>query len=464
LLVVKPNLHDALDIDLLAYARNHPGFPHESTGDQSFDEAQGESYHRLGEDFGRALRENWLAQLPGWAAPARHKIRIAARLVPQAQVDASVRNEPLWRRNMRATAIGTTLGVGASGTLLLSLWQLQDQLQRNRIDQQTEARQLFTEVSKGLAAFDGTCPQVPEHVITQAAMLLELRASPSMRPLEQAGLERMAARITEECARVPAPSEECTVKYRRVQGSLCTLVLKPSGQTTALSYWHPGASPEEQSRDGSAVLQQAAGRFPVLGNLIRPEAAPETAAADQPSAVVASPAAPAARVAGARPAPAAPVAAAPAATQAPQTAQAGNPATVSLQSCARPDATSTLYVHIYDEDSRVPATALRQALQADSSVPLLVAPVENVVRSADLRQQRRPVAWPKPTLVMHDPASRDCARAIAAYVGAPWVVRPEPRAVRLRELPPSLTARAGVMELWLPPLDVTAPEAQQQRQ
>jgi hypothetical protein len=37
LLVVKPNLHDALDLDLLAYAQRHPSFPHESTGDQSFD-------------------------------------------------------------------------------------------------------------------------------------------------------------------------------------------------------------------------------------------------------------------------------------------------------------------------------------------------------------------------------------------------------------------------------------------
>ena len=80
LLVIKPNLHDALDVDLLAYAQKHDAFPHESTGDQSFDEAQWESYHRLGEDFGRALHESWLAQLPGWRVPARHAIRVAARL------------------------------------------------------------------------------------------------------------------------------------------------------------------------------------------------------------------------------------------------------------------------------------------------------------------------------------------------------------------------------------------------
>lgn len=461
LLVIKPNLHDALDIDLLAYARNHPGFPHESTGDQSFDEAQWESYHRLGEDFGRALRESWLAQLPGWRAPARHQIRIAARLATQPQSSEVARKEPLWRRNVRATAIGTTLGVGASGTLLLSLWQMQDQLQRNRVDQQTEARQLFTEVSKGLQAFDGTCPQLPEHVITQAAMLLELRASPSMRPLEQAGLERLAARITEECAQTPAPSQECVVKFRRVQGSLCTLVLKPPGQTTALSYWHPGVSPKEQSSDGLAVLQQAADRFPVLGGLIRPEAEPAPVAAADPGAASAS--APGAAAPAGQTAPGTTAAAAASILPAPAPDASGDTGAPTLASCARADAASTLYVHIYDENSRVPATALRQALQADPGVPLLVAPIENVVRSADLRQQRRPVPWPTPTLVLHDAASRACAQAIATYVGAPWTSGPTAQAVRLRDLPASLTARPGVMELWLPPLDVAAPEQQQQK-
>ncbi|MCP5260725.1 MAG: hypothetical protein H6929_05165 [Rhodoferax sp.] len=459
LLVIKPNLHDALDIDLLAYARNHPGFPHESTGDQSFDEAQWESYHRLGEDFGRAMRERWLARLPGWSTPARHKIRIAARLVPSPPAGEVARKEPLWRRNVRATAIGTTLGVGASGTVLLSLWQMQDQLQRNRIDQQTEARQLFTEVSKGLQAFDGSCPQVPEHVITQAAMLLELRASPSMRPLEQAGLERMAARITEECARVPAPSEACVAQFRRVQGSLCTLVLKPPSQTTALSYWHPGASPEEQRSDSAAVLQQVADRFPILDRLLGTEPAADTVAAvaepPQPATATPAPApspAPAPAAAGAAAPAAAPVLVAPA----PTAAEPSAAATPTLQSCARQDATSTLYMQIYDENTRLPATALRQALQADPDVPLLVAPIENVVRSADLRQQRRPVAWPTPTLVIHDAGGRACARAIASYIQAPWVSQAD--AVRLRELPASLQARPGVIELWLPPLAAAAPE------
>jgi len=78
-----------------------------------------------------------------------------------------------------------------------------------------------------------------------------------------------------------------------------------------------------------------------------------------------------------------------------------------------------------------------------------------VIRSADLRQQRRPVPWPRPTLVLHDPASRDCARAILGYIGAPWVVPGDVDQVWLRDLPRSLQARPGVIELWLPPSDMT---------
>ncbi len=475
LLVVKPNLHDALDLDLLAYARNHPNFPHDATGDQSFDEAQWESYHRLGEDFGRVLRASWLAQLPGWHKAARHNIRIAARLVPGSDAAPQASPEPLWRRHARAAAIGTTLGIGATGTLLLSLWQMQDQLQRNRVDQQTEARQLFTDVSKGLQDFDGTCPQVPEHVITQAAMLLELRASPSMRPLEQAGLERLAARITEECAQAPAPNKACGIKYRRVQASLCTLVHKPASVGTALSYWHPGVSPAEQSSDSEAILQAAAERFPMLGNLVRSQAAPQSGATDTASGPAALPVPPApssadtssgTTIAAAPPLPLPlplPLPPGMTGTLAAAPAPPGPSAATGLQACARGDVNSTLYIQIYDEDSRQAATTLRQSLLADGTAPLLVAPIDNVVRSADLRQQRRPVAWPSPTLVMHDPAGRACAQAIANQIGAPWVTPANGQSVRLRELPASLKPRPGVIELWLPPLDNTTAEAKSPR-
>jgi hypothetical protein len=48
LIYIKPTLNGQLSRDVLAYAREHKAFPHQSTVDQFFDEAQFESYRLLG--------------------------------------------------------------------------------------------------------------------------------------------------------------------------------------------------------------------------------------------------------------------------------------------------------------------------------------------------------------------------------------------------------------------------------
>ena len=460
LLVVKPNLHDALDVDLLAYAQKHTSFPHESTADQSFDEAQWESYHRLGEDFGCALHDSWLAQLPGWRSPARHPLKVAARLGAAKDSAQATKSEPLWRRSARAAAIGTTLGVGASGTLLLSLWQVQDQLQRTRADEQTEARQLFTEVSKGLQDFKGSCPIVAEHVVTQASLLLDLRDSASMRPLERAGVDRMFLRITDECRKTPDATPVCESASLRIKASLCAEATKLPSQNTVFNYWHPGNSVQDQVAQAKNTFESVTEHFraiehstPVAGVVVSMDMPPAKTEGSAPDA----------------PAPDlyreinTPIA----------TAQAAI-ILGSLQPCLRGNVPTTLYVHIYDEASRVHTQKLRNALATNGKASVLVAPVENVSRSADVRQRPKPVPWPKPTFVLHDrddAASRDCAKAISRHIGAPWVIgrevgreggRPTGNAsiseeglVWYRDLPRSLQGQPGVIELWLPPTDTS---------
>ncbi|MEI7036419.1 hypothetical protein [Fulvimonas yonginensis] len=51
LFYIKPSLTGNESADIAYYARTHPSFPHESTADQYFDEAQFESYRRLGRDI-----------------------------------------------------------------------------------------------------------------------------------------------------------------------------------------------------------------------------------------------------------------------------------------------------------------------------------------------------------------------------------------------------------------------------
>ncbi|MEO5794838.1 MAG: hypothetical protein ABIP34_07435 [Rhodoferax sp.] len=436
LLVVKPNLHDALDVDLLAYKQKHPGFPHESTADQSFDEAQWESYHRLGEDFGRAMTDEWLALLPGWRSPAHHGMQVAARLGGEKTGDAKP-SEPLWRRGVRATAIGTTLGLGASGTLIVSLWQVQDQLQRKSNDLQTDTSQLYAKVSEKLDTLEDACPKLPQHMLTQTEDLLGRRDSPAMRRVDASGVERLVEQITGQCAKLENYFVCSNAIQQRVQ-DLCSLVKKPAILSSAMGYWVNGASPDDQARAGKKLQDALGQKWDALGvmALFQLSVAPPSVDSTYPPPPVVQP----------------PPVVVPVDPSVPDTK-----AQAVAQACT---GKTTLYIQVYDPASFAAANVLRDTLNLQVSAAVQVAPVENVVRSADLRQQRRPEPWPKPTFVLHDRSnpgvaatptgSQACAKALSQYLGPPWVLPGAPDQVWIRNLPDVLKATPGVIELWLP--------------
>lgn len=64
LVVIKPTLRDRLEADVRRYSQQHADFPQQSTGDQWFDEAQFESYRRLGEASGQAAAAEIRKQFP----------------------------------------------------------------------------------------------------------------------------------------------------------------------------------------------------------------------------------------------------------------------------------------------------------------------------------------------------------------------------------------------------------------
>ncbi|MDP1792064.1 MAG: hypothetical protein Q8L12_15965 [Methylibium sp.] len=421
LLVIKPNLHDALDVDLLAYAQRKVSFPHESTGDQDFDEAQWESYHRLGEDFGRQLHEPWMSQLPGWRRRERHPLSVAARLRGGLVKDVP-EQLPWWRRTARATAISASIGLGAGGTLLLSLWQLQEQINTNRNNERTEVRRLFTEVSNELKTLDGSCPRLADHAATQLLLLFDLRDSPALLPIERDGVKALLGRVRDECARPVQAGAECAAAAERAQNGVCATINKQNVGDRALSYWAPvpaGRSLAQLVADWRTGGASASGTD--TGD---PGALP----APGPSVTPGPDAAGGAVVAAADPDPGLPGAC---------SAADGRP----LQ----------LYTQVYDEDSRQQARTLRRELQAATGDGLQVAPVENVVRSAALRGTRRPVPWPQPTFVLHDRRERPCAEALLPLIARAWTVPGAPPVeVWIRQLPADQVRQERVLELWLP--------------
>ncbi len=61
LVLIKPTLNALAPLDVQAYGAVNPDFPQQTTADQFFDEAQWESYRKLGLETGRALFAHWPA-------------------------------------------------------------------------------------------------------------------------------------------------------------------------------------------------------------------------------------------------------------------------------------------------------------------------------------------------------------------------------------------------------------------
>ena len=109
----------------------------------------------------------------------------------------------------------------------------------------------------------------------------------------------------------------------------------------------------------------------------------------------------------------------------------------------------SLYTQIYSESARPRAEQLRARLQEARAGRLRIAPIENVLRTAALRQQRPPVPWQQPTLIFHKAELKTCAKALAQVVQVRWAM-PGNEKARATGLPAGLTGQPHTIELWLP--------------
>lgn len=456
LLVIKPNLHTQLDLDVMAYARKNAAFPQQPTSDQFFEEAQWESYHRLGRDFAMALSDSWLENIPGWTSKP-HVLTIPAALTGAPDGKGSVvapdaqETARSWRAAAASAAVGTTVGIGVSGTLLVSGWQIFDQIRQDDQTQVQYAEKLFRDVADKTAAQPTI--DLPSHpgLRFSVQQMEDLLATGRLkRPLLE-NVKGLLESIRSECEK--RINLHVPVGHSNPADDFCLKLTDHRETQTAdagpLYYWfQPGTRGWDQL--ASLSWGQTISRLPD----IPPPGRPASPTSPEPPPPVEGPVTPPVVVAPPSPLPG---------NQA--TVELGNvqnrqiyekllnpdgieaPAPQSTSHACRRTVTDSyrLYTQIYDEDDRGKA---KEALSAIQSIePELITPaIENVALTALRKGRTAPVAWPRWTVIFHDKNSVDCATSIGQTLRQKLNL-----SVQVMPLPKTLKPVEGVIELWIPP-------------
>ncbi|MBS0583487.1 MAG: hypothetical protein JSS42_10355 [Proteobacteria bacterium] len=476
LLIVKPNLHDALDTDVLAYAGRNPAFPQQSTGDQFFDEAQWESYRRLGEDVGRALTDAWLGRLPHWGQATPQPSHDAS--LPRRRekiVETPADNTPSWRRTAAATAIGTTLSLSVVASMAGVGWTLYDGINKERKDTAAQidsqigsAKDSFSKLRGALCKVK-TANKIHECVGMPPGTVNDLSPSDGQtlrelyetvnNPVNQTRLGAIFSDIRElQQTTCGMPASECPAAEQTAENLCSAICDRPVESDNTGTYW--GMSGKSYDWNENALIAFVRNLAPGSGFgkasqeqiVLAPAAAPEsTAATIRPRASGAAPTAPTqAAPHPDTPAPDSSTAARMPATTAGAASTTPAAANQGLSACKDGTEPVAVYIQIYDERSRHVADGIRGILKESAAV--VVPRIENVVTTAQARGRRTPIAWKAPTLLVHRP-DRDmqCAGAIVSATSEAIRSNYPDSPMQIRDLPASFKSTRHVLELWLAP-------------
>lgn len=473
LVVVKPNLHAALDMDLLAYARRNPRFPQQAAGDQFFDEAQWESYHRLGEDIGAQLRPDWLLPLAGRSRLSDPPRIRASRL----QKEAPANTGAFWRLDARRAAVGA-LSLGALIAVLAPAWQVFDSVRSEREQQRKDLMALVRDGRRVYGSLSGaeSAARADGDGAYTVSRLKVLAARFPQDSVEGGSAWRLLQRIERLCAASPGPLSE---DHLRERAEVCGQLQAPETTQTRLrrEYWARRDRDDAQDaaraaqaaqdivgRTGASSAALAAREVLRQSRELRQRSVPDRSVPDrsampQPAqtpvddAGTPTPPTTTPEVGLAPPPEASPPPGSTAAVRAACSA-AGRP--TQRPYIHRPY-THRLYIHVFDEAG----SAAMLALPWDETQLFPGTPeIENVAVTAAARGERAPRAHPQPTLLLHDPAySVDCAEALGLWLAGPARAGMSAQPIRIRPLPKGYRGRPGVIELWWPPAGDTAADA-----
>lgn len=458
LVVVKPNLHAALDMDLLAYARRNPRFPQQPTGDQFFDEAQWESYHRLGEDIGAQLRRDWLLPLAGRARLSDPPRIRASRL----QKDAPAAAGAFWKLDAKRAAVGA-LSLGALIAVVAPTWQVVEHVRGEREQQR---RDLMTLVRDGRRVYGSLSGAQDATGIDPdgAYVVSRLKVLSSRFPkdsVEGGSAWRVLERIERACGSAQGTLSE---ERRRERSEICGQLKPPETAQTRLrrDYWarrdrDDGLDAETAAQAAQHIVGETGAKSAVLAARevmrqsrdLRVRNALEPSAPTQGASDIDSPGPDRPRVPDTAPPPLPPP---PDALPVPPRAGSADAVRAACSSGDGP--AQHLYIHVFDATG----SAALLALPWERTGLFPGAPeIENVAITAAARGERPPRAHAQPTLLLHDTAgSIDCAEALGLWLARPAEAGAPASPIRIRPLPRGYRGRPGVIELWWPPAGVPA--------
>jgi hypothetical protein len=446
LILVKPTMRAGLPVDLVNFKANNPAFPQQPTTDQSFGEAQWESYFRLGRILGDCLRPQVLANVAQVAqlhfAPDDGSLtrdNSGRPMGPAAAAAASAAAVPARRLPARIVAKGAvtaSISLGAIASLGFTAYQaIGAEAKQRREARKTDPAEM-KEISKLYAewrateARDSQGKSLVPLVVHLARLSEQVCGGPSV---DGYRTSTQFTTIAEE-ANAACEGKACeTLKPQMLESLMCLLPPQKQRSECIPQYWirdYAGAS--NNCRTSSAPLRM----YPQ----------PSVEAAEAATAAAAAATAAAAAAATAPPAAGAPTSGPSTGTPSSTTGTSAGSAAGGQQEAAptlQPQcAGKTVYVQIYGPEQREEARGLRPKWrELGASVP----PIEDVVDSARRKNRPPPFRHPAPTILFHEAVSKSCAEALWKAAGAPpkW---------KIESLPKPLTATPNVLEVWLPPV------------
>lgn len=420
LLVIKPRCDTQLPLDVAGYADRDRGFPQQGTVDQFFDEAQWESYYQLGRVIADPIDVHLLAALPDWAR--------AGTPVGTGAITPEEQRGLRTRRDRFGTVVRSTVGLGAAATLVLAVWQVWD----SQAKQSIESQRLFAEGSRELAAqiVRNAADKPYDPALDTELQLFAAGLDDRQRARHHELLRGLAEVLWQRCAAVPQLQQD------RCRSA--TSKLTRHGD----SRWH------RSMRDYAALWPSVSVSTLFDSGALR--TAMRTRSTDSAGTSAPAPASAPRSVTGGAATDSAPAIEAmqeggDAAKQAAQEVAEQAVANAVVRQCGEnADGRSTVYTQIHDEATRRDANKVLAGIRA---LGIAAPDIEDVDATARRNNRATPFRWPQPTLLYSGRGSA-CAIALRRWL-IQWPGFAETKAI---SLPPALSGKPDVIELWVPPL------------